>query len=163
VSSPDRVASQSVVDVSCPLLFDQATLLPAEHGPLDLRLGRAKEDGACATCGLGVMECSGHFGHISLELPLFHAGYFKQVMLVLSVVCKRCARLLIDDKTHWRLTKLANGVGPSDSLRRQLLARSVVETCKKTKDSVCPHCFHVNGKVKRARFVKKEKNVSVLF
>jgi DNA-directed RNA polymerase III subunit RPC1 len=95
VSSPDRIVGRSVVEVSCPLLFDTQSK-PAANGPLDVRLGRSKDDGLCGTCNLGVLQCSGHFGHVPLELPLFHAGYFKQVMLILRFVPQTVSFVLSD-------------------------------------------------------------------
>ena len=33
-------------------------------------------------------ECMGHFGHIELELPVFHIGYFKATLNILQRICK---------------------------------------------------------------------------
>lgn len=66
-----------------------------------------------------------------------------------SVVCKRCARLLIDDKTHSAWSKPVFGYAARDPVRRDLICKSVIAACKKVKDGVCPHCGHVNGKPKR--------------
>ena len=30
-------------------------------------------------------DCAGHFGYIQLELPVFHAGYFKHTLTILQV------------------------------------------------------------------------------
>lgn len=32
--------------------------------------------------------CEGHFGHIELELPVFHIGYFKATVTILQRICK---------------------------------------------------------------------------
>lgn len=42
----------------------------------------------CSTCALDMRECVGHFGHIELELPVFHIGYFKATLNVLQRICK---------------------------------------------------------------------------
>ena len=57
--------------------------------------GTSTKGGICAGCGLGLSDCPGHFGHISLELPVFHVGYFKAILTILQKICKAC---------FWRLT-----------------------------------------------------------
>ena len=41
--------------------------------------------------------CEGHFGHIELELPVFHIGYFKATVTILQRICKvyRCLRVCV--------------------------------------------------------------------
>jgi DNA-directed RNA polymerase beta' subunit len=39
----------------------------------------------------GVLES----GHIKLELPVFHIGYFKHTIAILQCICKRCARVMV--------------------------------------------------------------------
>jgi DNA-directed RNA polymerase III subunit RPC1 len=36
----------------------------------------------CDTCNLKLADCAGHFGYITLELPVFHIGYFKNTLNV---------------------------------------------------------------------------------
>lgn len=43
-------------------------------GVMDPRLGTIDRNFKCATCGEGMTECSGHFGHIELAKPVFHVG-----------------------------------------------------------------------------------------
>jgi DNA-directed RNA polymerase III subunit RPC1 len=33
-------------------------------------------------------DCAGHFGHVTLELPVFHVGFFKAVISILQKICK---------------------------------------------------------------------------
>lgn len=41
---------------------------------------------ACApACTQGLADCTGHFGYIRLELPVFHIGYFKNTVQILQV------------------------------------------------------------------------------
>ena len=35
-----------------------------------------------------MIDCEGHFGHISLELPVFHIGYLKSIYNILQKICK---------------------------------------------------------------------------
>ena len=63
--------------------------------PLDRRMGTTSKDSKCKTCEADLTECSGHFGHLQLTLPVFHQGYFKAIIAVLNCVCKTCSRLLL--------------------------------------------------------------------
>ena len=54
----------------CALQMPQRT--PTPEGVLDARLGVSNKRSRCATCGLGLKECAGHFGFVKLPLPVFH-------------------------------------------------------------------------------------------
>lgn len=41
---------------------------------MDPRLGTVDRNFKCQTCGEGMAECPGHFGHIELARPVFHIG-----------------------------------------------------------------------------------------
>ena len=41
---------------------------------MDPRMGTIDRNFKCQTCGEGMSECSGHFGHIELARPVFHPG-----------------------------------------------------------------------------------------
>lgn len=47
-------------------------------------------------------ECTGHFGYIRLELPVFHIGYFKATVQILQATCKCCSRVLLPDEERRR-------------------------------------------------------------
>ncbi|KAI7104859.1 hypothetical protein KC352_g37217, partial [Hortaea werneckii] len=74
ILSPPEIVSQSVVNVLDRNLYDIGTL-PGQprgltkHGPNDERLGTSAKTGSCQTCGQGLKECNGHFGHVKLSLP----------------------------------------------------------------------------------------------
>ncbi|CAN0413334.1 unnamed protein product, partial [Discosporangium mesarthrocarpum] len=36
-------------------------------------------------CSHRLVDCAGHYGHIKLELPVFHIGYFKHTLTALQV------------------------------------------------------------------------------
>ena len=41
---------------------------------MDPKLGTIDRNFKCETCGEGMQECPGHFGHIELARPVFHIG-----------------------------------------------------------------------------------------
>lgn len=52
----------------------------------------------CETCGEGMSECPGHFGHIELARPIFHPGFMKTVKKILECVCTNCGKLKVDSR-----------------------------------------------------------------
>ena len=65
------------------------------YGVLDHRMGTSEKDAKCETCGEGLPSCVGHYGYIDLALPVFHVGYFKAILNVLQIICKKCSRHLL--------------------------------------------------------------------
>ncbi|KAK5973725.1 DNA-directed RNA polymerase subunit [Trichostrongylus colubriformis] len=121
--------------------------VPAQCGPLDLRLGTISKHGQCKTCGRNLTDCVGHFGYIDLDFPVFHVGFFKLTIQVLQCICKSCSGLLLSDeqRAHY-LRQVSN---PNlDYLRRKALHKNIVAACKKT--NPCPKCGQRNGLVKKA-------------
>jgi DNA-directed RNA polymerase II subunit RPB1 len=64
----------SVAKIDFPELYDEGTQKPKAGGLLDPRLGTIDRNFKCQTCGEGMAECPGHFGHIELAKPVFHIG-----------------------------------------------------------------------------------------
>lgn len=57
-----------------PLTLSLATCSQKTGGLSDPRLGTIDRNFKCATCGEGMAECPGHFGHIELSRAVFHVG-----------------------------------------------------------------------------------------
>lgn len=64
----------SVAKVEFPELYDEGTQKPKNNGLLDPRMGTIDRNYKCQTCGEGMAECPGHFGHIELAKPVYHIG-----------------------------------------------------------------------------------------
>lgn len=74
---------KSVVAVTTHILFESAPFggvgqpskplqwSPVNNGLFDPRMGPTDASGVCTTCGKKGTKCLGHFGHISLSMPLF--------------------------------------------------------------------------------------------
>lgn len=54
--------------------MDETTRKPKMGGLMDPRMGTIDRNFKCQTCGEGMSECPGHFGHIELARPVFHPG-----------------------------------------------------------------------------------------
>ncbi len=145
LANADEIQRMSEIQICSRDLFQMPHRNPAPHGCLDPRLGVSDKKSICQTCKSKLTECAGHFGHIQLELPVFHIGYFKHTLTVLQVICKSCARVLLPPN-------LANGYHSklrkdNDTLSRAGIHKKIVEKCKKI--GICPYCSASNGAVKK--------------
>lgn len=71
-------------------------LEPKIGGLIDPHMGTTDSNIDCATCGLDTIKCVGHFGHIELAEPIFHFGFMEYIKKILSCICIRCSKLLIN-------------------------------------------------------------------
>ncbi|KAA0185973.1 hypothetical protein HAZT_HAZT003284 [Hyalella azteca] len=108
--------------------------------------GISQKDSSCSTCGKAIEECPGHFGHVDLHLPVYHWGYFKNVVQIMQCICKSCARLLLKPDVIAKFT-LQSRKNANDYLKKKAMLKKVNEMCKKVR--VCPHCQSLNGVVKK--------------
>lgn len=93
--------------------MDEATHKPKMSGLMDPRMGTIDRNFKCQTCGEGMSECPGHFGHIELARPVFHpgmayifavyrlislpiSGFLVKVKKILECICVNCGRLKAD-------------------------------------------------------------------
>ncbi|KAK2747991.1 hypothetical protein FQN57_001582 [Myotisia sp. PD_48] len=148
VLSTQDIISQATVEVSDRKLFDlDNNRAVAPNGPLDGRMGISSKSGTCGTCGEGLTECSGHFGHVRLVLPAFHVGYFKRIISILQEICKDCSRVLLPENERRMFLKELRRPG-IDNLRRMQISKRVNDRCRKSR--LCYHCEAINGVVKKA-------------
>jgi DNA-directed RNA polymerase II subunit RPB1 len=63
-----------VAKIEHPEVMDETTRKPKMGGLMDPRMGTIDRNFKCQTCGEGMSECPGHFGHIELARPVFHPG-----------------------------------------------------------------------------------------
>lgn len=140
-----------------PQIGGKATI--ARNGVLDLALGTSTTSNACKTCNQRLSTCIGHFGHIELPLPCYHTGYFRFILLTLSAICRRCARLLMPiDKRSEYLTKVMKS--KHSYLERKAIHEQIIKLCKKQK--LCPYCKAFNGQIKKTGCYKiLSQNVAV--
>lgn len=64
----------SVAKIEVPELTDESGQRPRIGGLMDPRMGTIDRNLKCQTCGEGMVECCGHFGHIELAKPVYHVG-----------------------------------------------------------------------------------------
>ncbi|GKT25531.1 DNA-directed RNA polymerase III subunit RPC1, partial [Aduncisulcus paluster] len=113
---------------------------PVPGSVLDRHLGVCDKNEKCVTCGENVLDCPGHFGHVTLPLPVFHVGYFRHIIAILNQVCKTCSRILLRGETarKWRKIMLR-----SSGTTRNAYIRTLTNELKKV--AKCPHCGAISG------------------
>ncbi|KAE8454074.1 hypothetical protein EG329_007852 [Mollisiaceae sp. DMI_Dod_QoI] len=147
IQSIQDVSAQAVIEVSDRMLYDiEKMRRPTPNGALDARLGISSKTGLCDTCGEGLKDCNGHFGHIRLALPAFHIGYLKLITNILQNICKDCARVLLTDTERRSFLKELRRPG-IDNLKRTQICKKINEQCRKAK--ICPYCESVNGQIRK--------------
>lgn len=127
---------------------------PVPYGVLDTRMGttRKKRDAQCSTCSGSLATCPGHFGYIKLELPVFHIGYFKNIVNILQCICKTCAHVLLSEKDRQQfLRRMRNP--RIEVLQRRAVFKKVIDLCKRVR--FCPTCGDFNGTVKKIGYTLK--------
>ena len=73
---------------------------PETNGINDDRMGTMAQELRCKTCVGGQVDCPGHFGHIALAKPVYHANMLDYIRKVLRCVCFGCGNLLASDPIY---------------------------------------------------------------
>jgi DNA-directed RNA polymerase II subunit RPB1 len=94
--SPEEIKRMSVCHILYPETMDETRTKPRDGGLNDPLLGSVDRQFKCKTCGEGMTECPGHFGHIELARPVFHPGFIRRTKKLLEVVCHNCGKVLAD-------------------------------------------------------------------
>ena len=97
VLGPDEILKRSVVEITKTDTY--AGSEPIIGGLFDSRLGVLEHNRLCATCEQKNVFCPGHFGHIKLAKPVFHAMFFDITRKILKCICYKCSKLLISENT----------------------------------------------------------------
>ncbi|AGO11854.1 AaceriADR086Cp [[Ashbya] aceris (nom. inval.)] len=95
--SPEEVRAISVAKIEFPETMDETQMRAKVGGLNDPRLGSIDRNFKCQTCGEGMNDCPGHFGHIELAKPVFHIGFISKIKKVCECVCMHCGKLLLDE------------------------------------------------------------------
>jgi DNA-directed RNA polymerase beta' subunit len=97
VLGPDEIIARSAVEVIRTDTY--AGNEPVVGGLFDSRMGILEHNKVCSTCEQKNIFCPGHFGHIVLAKPVFHAMFFDITRKILRCVCHRCSKILISPNT----------------------------------------------------------------
>lgn len=67
ILSPDEIKGLSVAKIEYPETYEEGSQKPKIGGLSDTRLGTIDRNFKCETCGEGMAECPGHFGHLEVR------------------------------------------------------------------------------------------------
>lgn len=124
---------------------------PFPNGLVDPRMGPPnKNSGLCLTCHANYTDCPGHYGYLTLALPVFNIGYISAILDTLKCICKCCSRILLPEKQFREyLKKMRNP--KLDVLQKTDLKKKIVKMCGDKTEVKCLRCGYVNGKVKKGK------------
>ncbi|KAL5018248.1 hypothetical protein ScPMuIL_003970 [Solemya velum] len=151
VMTPLEMQQMSHLQVVSKNMYSQdGSRKPVAFGVLDHRMGTSEKDNNCETCGGNLADCTGHYGHVDLELPCFHIGFFRSIIVLLQMICKTCSRILLLPED--RKSFLDNLKRQLSYLQRKGLKKKISAKCRKL--AKCPHCGSYNGMVKKCGLLK---------
>ena len=96
VFSPDEIERRSVVEVTNSGTYEGNE--PKIGGLFDPRMGVLDNGKECRSCGQTNHKCPGHFGHFRLARPVYYIQFLPFIQNILSCICIRCSKLLVDKK-----------------------------------------------------------------
>lgn len=112
VLTADDVLNYSILDKRTNGIINKglnSNSKPLDDGLNSLKFGANKRMMICQTCGMSYENCPGHFGHINLNYPIFHIGFFDIIKKILNCVCIKCGKLRCNYKDHLEtIQKLKN-------------------------------------------------------
>ncbi|MBC7128856.1 MAG: DNA-directed RNA polymerase subunit A' [Thermoplasmatales archaeon] len=134
--SPEKIRKMSATRVITPDTYNEDGF-PIDMGLMDTRLGVIEPGLRCKTCGQGVRDCPGHFGHIELAMPIIHVGFVKTIYNIMKATCRSCGKILLTEKEMEKYRKEYEKtikIGESTSY----LAKELAKDAEKT--TTCPYC-----------------------
>ncbi|XAR60511.1 DNA-directed RNA polymerase [Bertholletia excelsa] len=133
-------------------VYYDSTKKPIQNGLLDPRMGPPNKNGVCATCHGSFTDCPGHYGYLTLALPVYNVGYLSTIVDILKCICKSCSRILLLEKERVEyLKKMRNP--RIEPLKRSEILKKIVKKCNgmaSSKPAECSRCGYNNGMVKKA-------------
>lgn len=104
----------------------------------------------CETCKQEMLECPGHFGYMKLALPVYHIGFFGDVINILQCICKNCGRVLLDEDEKKQCRKrMLKAVEDKNYQLRADYYMKMRKECKKGANQKCKSCGFKNGSLKK--------------
>ncbi|CAM8879158.1 unnamed protein product [Rhodiola kirilowii] len=149
--SEAEILKGAVVEVWDSGLYDSTTRKPKENALLDPRMGPTRNN-ICATCHGNHTNCPGHYGYLTLVLPIYNIGYLGNILNILKCICKSCSRILLEETLRRDfLKKMRNP--RTETSRKNELVKQIVKKCTamaaSRKSVECPRCRYVNGTMKK--------------
>ena len=160
VLGPDEIIKRSVVKITKTDTYTGSD--PVVGGLFDPRMGVLEHNKICTTCEQKNVFCPGHFGHIELAKPVFHAMFFDIVKKILKCVCYRCSRMLISQ--HTTIEELKNEMNRILAIKNnQKRWEAYFKLCNTTtKIKVCGDDKHIGCGCKQPDRYNKEASMKIV-
>ena len=142
IFSPDEVERRSVVEITNAGTFEGNE--PKIGGLFDPRMGVLDSGKECRSCGQTNHKCPGHFGHFRLARPVYYIQFLPFILNILSCVCIRCSKLLVDKQFRANFLKRRGEA----RWREVLMASKEIRRCGQETEDGC-------GARKPNRFVRE--------
>ena len=145
--SGPQILKQSVAEINISRFTSDGHNLNSVYDP---RMGPMKPTELCPTCNLITNDCSGHFGHIKLNVSIVHPMFYKHVLRFLQCTCIQCGDLLFT-KEHlqlWNLTKY----------KKEVRFTNILDRIKK--ENLCTGCHTTQPKIS---FIPRESTYFMIY
>ncbi|KAI8446938.1 hypothetical protein BY996DRAFT_4594345 [Phakopsora pachyrhizi] len=133
------IRSISVLQVTNTTLLDN-NREPTVGGLYDPRLGPISWRDVCKTCRLLNSSCPGHFGHIELNVPVFHPFFMRYAYQLLRSTCFYCHHFLCSEfiivKHIAKLRLLEHGLIEKADMIDDLPTAQKIEVTKRAADDL---------------------------
>ena len=151
ILSPDEIRKLSVVEVQNSDTYDEDGA-PISGGLMDGRLGTLEPRQRCRTCGNIAINCSGHYGHIELAVPVVHVEFAKHIYRLLSVTCRNCGRILLPHDEIEEKKRLSEEEKRLFGKVTEDVTNAIIKRAKNFKKfKECPNCGMIQTKIKFAK------------
>ncbi|NMA44192.1 MAG: DNA-directed RNA polymerase subunit A' [Candidatus Diapherotrites archaeon] len=130
ILGPEMIRKMSAIEIKTPETYDKDGY-PMEGGLMDAHLGVINPGIRCKTCGQGMRNCPGHFGHIELERPVVHSEFGRKLELLMNTTCKDCGNILLPEEQIKKLQEEAKGKVVDKTKKIMIKTKTVKK---------CPHC-----------------------
>jgi DNA-directed RNA polymerase II subunit RPB1 len=100
ILSPEEITRRSAVEITKTDTYSGNEPVPG--GLFDPYMGVLEHNRYCMTCEQKNIFCPGHFGHIKLAKPVYHAMFFDHIKRTMKCVCHRCSKILIAPETTFK-------------------------------------------------------------
>jgi DNA-directed RNA polymerase beta' subunit len=160
ILGPEEIIKRSVVKVTKTDTYTGSE--PIVGGLFDPRMGVLEHNKICTTCEQKNVFCPGHFGHIELAKPVYHAMFFDIVKKILKCVCYRCSRILISP--HTQIEELKNEMTRILAIKNnQKRWEAYFKLCNTTtKIKMCGDDKHIGCGCKQPDRYNKEASMKII-
>lgn len=152
--SADEIIKQSVLPSASGVEYSELYSggEPKTGGLNDPAMGTTSLKMLCSTCGYNHTYCEGHFGHINLSDNLFHILFLPHIFSMLSCICVRCSKLLVNrnPKQIQEICKTKFGISRFNAIKA--LSKNINQ---------CWHCGYHVPKLK-LNFQKSSSSIGIV-